>query len=419
METLDMSKQATTVKSTYTAPVREPTDHLPLLDVSVLPKTGFWQTLGMALTLKRDYESATEAAYVAWLCNRLPVSMIDAAGNVHVDLRTLPEHRSMFTSHTDTVHSGGGINKVRVDGKKWRADKGAALGADDGVGNAIMVEMINANVPGYYVFFRGEERGGQGSKWLSKNMPELFDDIDRAIAFDRADYYDVITHQAGGRCCSNEFAQDLANHLSTESSWYLPCSGGVYTDTAEFTDIIPECTNLSVGYKHQHGDMEWLDVEFASALCQRCLVVPWDTLVTKRDPKVIESTYAGYGMYSDYYDYYDKDWYKDYKKSDGVYRGTVLEDLPGDDEVEPVTPDTEDEMDLMYAIEDALYEQENRYVLELIAAHVCPDHPNTALNQMDRRKLDDTVLSIGMDMLQEGWAAHHVLEEMFEMVAKA
>jgi len=34
----------------------------------------------------------------------------------------------------------------------------------------------------------------------------------------------------------------------------------VYTDTAEFTDIIPECTNRSVGYAREHTQEESLDL---------------------------------------------------------------------------------------------------------------------------------------------------------------
>jgi hypothetical protein len=382
----------------YVAPVRAPTEHLPLLDTSTLPSTPFWSTLGMAVTMRRDYGSATEAAYVAWLANRLPVSLIDGAGNVHVDLRTQPDHRSMFTSHTDTVHSSGGANKVRVDGKFWRADAGSALGADDGAGNAIMAHMINAGVPGYYVFFRGEERGGVGSSWLAKNMPELFVDIDRAVAFDRAGYADVITHQSGGRCCSDEFAEALATQLSSDTDWYMPCNTGVYTDTAEFTRLIPECTNLSVGYKNQHGDREEQDVEFLWDLAQRSVAAQWDDLPTKRDPKVRESKYA---------DMYDP--YEAYVPSgDGVYYGQPKTAL---DEYDDLDDDANILCDIIEsAIETGLYGR----LIELIAEAACPEDPDAAKRHLNPRMLDDERLEEAANMLYDGWTADQVLGDLFD-----
>ena len=151
-----MTQLAVTMPVVTLTPPRPDPDLFPVLDPELLPSNIFWDVLATALTRRRDYGSATEAQYVAWLARLLPVSMIDAAGNVHVDTRSTPDHRSMFTSHTDTVHSSGGVNTVRVDGKFWRASKGAALGADDGAGNAIMAYMIDRGLPGYYVFFRGE-----------------------------------------------------------------------------------------------------------------------------------------------------------------------------------------------------------------------------------------------------------------------
>ena len=387
--------------TTYVAPVREPTDHLPLLNLDDLPRNTFWLTLGRACTLRRDYGSQTEAAYVAWLVNRLPVTMIDGAGNIHVDTRTEPAHRSMFTSHTDSVHSSGGVNPVHVDGKFWRAGTGAALGADDGAGNAVMAYMIEMGVPGYFVFFRGEECGGIGSKWLAKNMPELFEDIDRAVAFDRAGYYDIITYQSGGRCCSDAFAEALADKLSTDTSWYTACPNGVYTDTAEFIRLIPECTNISVGYKNQHGDHEEQDVEFLWGLAKICVSVQWDNLPTVRDPKVRESLYSAYADY----DYMDADWYKDYKVADGVYHGTKLS--------EPNILDDAD-AEIADAIEDAMTHGNKIWIMDLIADVVSPEDPGFALKNMNAGRLDPETLEMGLGMIHDGWTGDQVLQELFD-----
>lgn len=397
----------------WTPPVRPDTDHLPLLDTATLSSNTFWTVLGRALTLRRDNESRTEAAYVGWLANRLPITLIDAAGNLHVDTRTLPEHRSMFTSHTDTVHHGGGVNEVRVDGKFWRASKGHALGADDGVGNALMCYMIEMGVPGYYVFFRGEERGGVGSSWLSKEMPDLFADIDRAVAFDRAGYADVITHQSGGRCCSDEFAQALANELSTDTDWYMPCSGGVYTDTAEFIRLIPECTNISVGYKNQHGDCEEQDVEFAWELAKRVVAVQWDKLPTKRDPKFREP--SRYTSYSSGRSFGHMSMDSGYVWGDddimGVRPRSAL-DLYADDEDE-VTGDV-----LWLSVYDAiLAARQGSFLLlrGLIAEVVYPEDPSQAERNMNITRLSEIHLDDALIRLDDGEDPEYILLGLYEV----
>jgi hypothetical protein len=212
----------------------------------------------------------------------------------------------MFTAHTDTVHHVGGPNEVRLDVQAhrtyWRAGEGACLGADDGAGVALMMHMLEAQVPGYYVFFRGEESGGTGSRWLADNMAHTLTDLDRCVSFDRADYADVITHQGGGRCCSDAFAAALADALTDfdRNLMYLPCNGGVFTDSANLTHIIPECTNLSVGYKHQHGDGEWQDITHLTAMAAQIVAFDWDTLPTARNPKVKEYKEFGYRAYRGY-----------------------------------------------------------------------------------------------------------------------
>lgn len=275
----------------YAAPVRINIDAMPRLDPMQYQPTVLMQTMTKALTIKRGADGVGEATFAAWMCNRLPVSMIDGAGNIHVDLRG-STGRTLFTAHLDTVHHSEGVNAVRIDRATepgqvfWRAD-GDAMGSDDGAGVALLAHMIEHGVPGYYVFFRGEECGGIGSKHMAQHMPALLKEFDRAVAFDRAGYYDVITHQAGGQCASDDFAQALADQFNAADAdfFFTPCSGGVYTDTAEFIGLIPECTNISVGYFSQHGDRENTNVTFLMQLAAAVLLVQWDTLPTVRAVK--------------------------------------------------------------------------------------------------------------------------------------
>lgn len=376
----------------FIKPVRIDTSKMPLLDPDAVPDTVLMRTFMRAVTARRDHGTATEGRFVAWLINRLPVTMVDAAGNVHVDLRTQPHHRSMFTAHTDSVHRGGGVNTVRVDGNTWRADIGHALGADDGAGCALLCHMIDHKIPGYYVFFRGEECGGVGSTWLAANLPNLFAGIDRAIAFDRADYYDVITHQMHGRCCSDKFAQALADELSTATAWYMPCDTGVFTDTANLTELIPECTNISVGYKNQHGDREEQDIPFLVALSETVLTVAWDDLPTERD----HTAKPKFSPHS-------------------AFKGTSIF---FDDYAEPETRATSlgaHEYELMETLELALVDDHFTELLDLIARQVYPDSPETALPHLSARALDEHTLNAALDQLDDGAPADSVLDELFDV----
>tara|TARA_R110000868_G_scaffold222211_1_gene474090 strand:- start:832 stop:1626 length:795 start_codon:yes stop_codon:yes gene_type:complete len=163
------------------------------------------------------------------------------------------------------------------------------------------MHLIHAGIPAYYIFTQGEECGGIGAKHLAKEHQELLAQFDRAVAFDRKGTDSVISHQGYGRCCSDAFAQGLADALNnTDPSgnlMYSPDNTGVYTDTAEFTDIIPECTNISCGYYFEHTDKEELDMVHFDQLAAAIVLIDWDMCPTERDPKVLEYVDDGYASY--------------------------------------------------------------------------------------------------------------------------
>lgn len=299
--------------------------HLPLLTPDDVTHDPLMQTLYRALSVKRPSGGIGEAKFAAWMAVTFGATLIDEAGNIHFDRRTNGE-RTLFTAHSDTVHYKDGDNAIRNDGRYWRAC-GDMLGADDGAGCALIAHMLTQGVSGYYIVFRGEEVGGVGSKWLAKNMPELLVEFDRAIAFDRAGEYDVITHQAGTRCCSDLFAAELSNQLSLEESglMFMPSDGGVYTDTAEFTELIPECTNVSVGYLRQHSDEEQQDILFLQALADTLCLVDWESLPTERDPSVTENLWANWSSVADWPKYGIS--FEEYGKKQSEQKMLALEEL--------------------------------------------------------------------------------------------
>lgn len=267
------------------------------------PNEVLMMTLERALSVKRPYGSYEEGALITWLhaevvSNRPQAdTWIDGAGNLHVDLRYfsggVTENRTLFVAHVDTVHRTGGVNVYDCSTPMWKADGKAPLGADDGAGVALLAALIHAWKPAYYIFTRGEERGGVGSSYLAKEHEDLLEEFDRAIAFDRKDTWSVITHQGMGRCCSDVFGDALASALNDAGMFYATDDSGVYTDTAEFVDIIPECTNLSAGYYDEHRPEERLDTNHLQALCTAAIAIDWDALPTKRDPNEIDDDFLG------------------------------------------------------------------------------------------------------------------------------
>lgn len=183
----------------------------------------------------------------------------------------------MFTSHVDTVHMNVAhiFQDVVLNGNLYCKEDSQPLGADDAAGNWLMFNMIQNRVPGVYAFFRGEERGGIGSSYCAKNRKDLFEGIKCAIAFDRKGTQSIITHQGRGRGCSDEFGMSLADVLKMG---HKLDPTGVYTDTAEFFDIVPNCTNISVGYENEHTKKETLNKSYIEALRDSLLAANWGQL---------------------------------------------------------------------------------------------------------------------------------------------
>jgi hypothetical protein len=156
-----------------------------------------------------------------------------------------------------------------------------------------MINMIRRNVPGLYIFHAAEEVGGLGSDYIAKQTADLLDGIQYAIAFDRRGTTSIITHQ-GSRCCSDGFAHALADQLG--GSYGLD-TGGTFTDTANYTHLIPECTNISVGYYSAHQATEYLDVSFAAWLLERLCALDINALPVLRDTSDHDLSYD-YGDWS-------------------------------------------------------------------------------------------------------------------------
>lgn len=246
------------------------------------------ETLLSMLAYRRPGGSKTERRFIREFIDPLGVE-VDAVGN---RIKRVGDAPILWSSHTDTVHRHGGTQEVVVVDNMAAVGPGSnCLGADCTTGVWLMTEMIKAGVPGLYIFHREEEWGGIGSSHVADNTPGLLAGISCAIAFDRKGTGSIVTHQAGGRCCSDAFAGSLGAALKMPA--LVPDTGGTFTDTANYTHLIPECTNISVGYYGQHTAGEMQDLEFAERLLDALLAADFSELVVQRDPTVVETRYGG------------------------------------------------------------------------------------------------------------------------------
>lgn len=200
------------------------------------------------------------------------------------------DDKTMFTSHIDTADYGenkvvthtfeedeNGDTIVGTDGT-------TVLGADDKAGTAIMLYMIDKGVPGIYYFFIGEERGMIGSKQVARNFQDndIVSNVKRVISFDRMAYTSIISRQMGDDCCSLDFINYLISQYDDQGMTMKSDPGGSFTDSAAFMDIVPECTNISVGYFRQHSPYEIQNLDFLERIAEASSNVDWSNTPVAR-----------------------------------------------------------------------------------------------------------------------------------------
>lgn len=254
---------------------------------------------------------------------------IDEFGNLYKEIGDKPS--TMFACHLDTATSALTVVNHEFDGDIIKTDGKSILGADDKAGVTILMYMMENNIPGLYYFFLGEEVGCIGSKKvaeLHKTTPIEY--IKKVISFDRRGTTSIITHQCSTRCCSENFGTALAESLNRAGHEvynndtvlsYKNDSTGLYTDSAQFIKIYPECTNISVGYQNEHTFNELQDIKHLEKLAEAAILVDWEALPIERDPSKVEySSSYGYGRYyggwdGDGDDYYSNPRYSTVKQN--------------------------------------------------------------------------------------------------------
>ena len=255
------------------------------------------------LQTRRPSGSKSEKNWIARYIDSIPGIQRDSYGNRII---RIGQSATMISCHTDSVHSDGGQQAIDFDrgiirlrdkskrilspryGARFQAHKGYSrncLGADDAVGCYAALRTIAAGTPALYVFHRDEEIGGKGSAWIEQNNVHLLDGIERCIAIDRRGQEDIITHQMMGRCCSDEFALSLADSIGMV---HKPCAFGSFTDSANYTDLIGECTNISAGYHYEHTSAEFVETDYVEELIDRLCSLDFESLPSARQAGEID-----------------------------------------------------------------------------------------------------------------------------------
>lgn len=232
------------------------------------------------LSYPRPARSLMEKEFIVKYISSVPGMKSDSFGNYY---KRIGKSDTAFCCHTDTVHHFGGTQRqvVQVSNDGWAFKKdGDVLGADDTTGVWLCLNLIHKKIPGLYIFHRDEEIGGKGSSYIANKTPQLVKGIKKIIAFDRKDYHDVIIQQRNQYTASQEFGLALAKQLGHN---FKPARG-VFTDSANYSHLIPECANLSIGYFYAHSKDEIQDLTFAEALSTWLSRINWSSLPVKRAP---------------------------------------------------------------------------------------------------------------------------------------
>lgn len=238
----------------------------------------------------------------------LPDLEVDKFGNYYKVISG--DDTTMFTSHLDTADRQQ--KNTRLFSKKEGSDEfiftdgSSILGADDKAGVTVMLYMMEHNIPGIYYFFIGEERGGIGSRDLASEYStfDFLKNVKKCISFDRRKTGSVITSQYGRVCCSEQFGSALAKEYNKHGLSLSTDPTGVFTDSASLMDDIAECTNISVGYNHEHTAREIQNITYLEKLCKASIKVNWKELPIVRKVGINEEILRKYkGLIEDIKNY--------------------------------------------------------------------------------------------------------------------
>lgn len=238
-------------------------------------------------TVDRDISAATSYKGRTWN-NQTGKWETLAAPDISPDKQPLRKHVNIrdgiaYIDKTNALNAGVGC-----------------LGADDGAGLAVMLNLMYRGVIGGYCFTSGEECGGIGAGEVLKDAEQYLKQYKRSIEIDRRCCEEIVWCQGVGECASEEFTQWLCDELGMG---HKPSDLGTYTDVATFAQVIPENVNIASGYINAHTPDEKVDLVYLDNLAEALFKADWSKAPEHRKANDF-GKYAGYEFDDYYYDCY-------------------------------------------------------------------------------------------------------------------
>jgi len=245
--------------------------------------------LTQILSTRRGHNSVGDFLFRADLLRHLAPYQPAIVGEDGSIVVKIGQSHVAFSCHIDTCHGQDEPpeQKISIDnGLIVLDDTAGCLGADDGLGIYLMLQLIKQGTPGTYIFHTGEEVGAAASADLGTS-DWFCEGIDLIVAFDRAvkpgQAPEVIVKQGGRTCASNECGQALADQLNAHSGLgYVVSDKGVFTDTLHYADNVAECLNVGIYYDLQHSPYEYVDEVNFYKVVEAALLVDWEGLPIRR-----------------------------------------------------------------------------------------------------------------------------------------
>lgn len=232
---------------------------LPEVEYAIEPD---WELVLNILKLRRHSHSPVQDQFVddlqEFFDGKGAVTSRDTYGNLYVIKGEADQYRCMV-AHTDINQAKRAnvrvyMNKDWIFGFDMEEGCQCGVGADDGIGISLAIEMFNRFDTIKLFFPMDEEVGCIGS---SKCDVSFFSDCTMILQGDRRSFTnDLIVFTNGIETCSQEFV-DAASEISDKYGY--AAANGICTDVGAIkknSAVTCIACNISIGYVNEHSDRE-------------------------------------------------------------------------------------------------------------------------------------------------------------------
>lgn len=224
---------------------------------------------------------------------------LDSENNLFITKNTNNQkHVSCIIAHMDSIitHKGERLISIRnneIKGFQKIDHTQCSLGADDGIGICIALQLLNKLEDIKVIFTTKEEAGGIGAYTACYNI-DFFKNVNFFIQADRKGNSDLITNTNGIKSGSIDFVSDISD--LSEKYGYKE-NTGTFTDVGIFAEEFQlSGVNVSCGYRNEHTKSEYTVISDA----ENCLNYIHDILVklNNHNPYKIETLRCNWMYYN-------------------------------------------------------------------------------------------------------------------------